>query len=459
MEADFLDALLGYVCHDLAFCKAYGHLFTMEDFTNRAVINHAEREIVAGIILENWRRHKEPIGDQLRTAVQEAAKRHRLPDTRRAKLLGFAKRVHEGQRTAPDSLAERFLEFKRTSLLQQILDDTLERHTTGELTLEIFRQQVEKVSTLEAQLAPPSGTFDMAEELEARLSAREQHRKTKGFWTLIDGLDELMRQPPRKGYFCMALGLAKFGKSTFLSHVGLAGVIQGGRVLYLTLEDQKEICEARHDSIISGIPLDDLKNHTERVRNANRRFWGSVRGRLKIVDGVGSDWTSDDIDALILRERENGFDPDMVIVDYFLELEAIQKHKEFRWRSDEISRSLRKVAGKRNVLMWTAHQSAINADTMAAREMTMDKLAEDRGLARKVHLLIGFGQGDWDLGDVPTYVKCIHLYISASKFTPSNVGCNIVSDFSRAVFYDAEATARQVRREAIRQADEAGVAN
>lgn len=455
MDGEFLDALLGYVTHDPAFCRSYGHLFDLEDFTTRAAADHTEREIVAGLILDNWRRFKEPIGEQLKTAVQAAAKKNRLPDSRRAKLFNYARRVFSGARTAPDSIADRYLAFKREAVLGRILDDTLEKNAAGELTVAGFGAQVEKLLNLEARLAPPAAVFNDAEAMEQRLRNRENFRHEAGYWTLIDGLDDLLETPPRKGYFCLALALAKFGKSTWLSHIGIAGVMQGAKVMYITLEDSADIVEARHDAIISGVKLKELHANTDKVRKANKRFWANVRGRLKIIDGTGSNWKVADVEALYLRERDMGFDADIVIVDYYLELDSVQQHREFRWKSDEISRDLRRFAAKRNVLMWTAHQSAINADTMGAKEMGMDKSAEDRGLARKVHLMIGMGQGNLDMTGAPGYQKNVYLHIAASKFTQSNVGCNVITDYSRALFYDAEETQRRERAALIAQADEA----
>lgn len=455
MDGEFLDALLGYMCHDPLFCRHYGHLFDLEDFSTRAAADHTEREIVAGLIIENWRRHKEPIGDQLKTACQAAAKKNRLPDSRRMKLFNYAMRVFKGARTAPDSIAERYLTFKREAILGRILDDTLEKHAMQELTVAGFGKQVEKLQNLEARLAPPSAVFNDDEEMEDRLRRRENFHHKRGYWTMIDGLDELLESPPRKGYFVVALALAKFGKSTWLSHIAIAGCIQGAKVLYLTLEDAKDIVEARHDAIISGVRLRELHENTDKVRKANKRFWANVRGRLKIIDGVGSNWKVSDIEAMYLREADAGFKADIVVLDYYLEVDSVENHREFRWKSDEISRDLRRFAARRDVLLHTAHQSAINADTMAAKEMNMDKLAEDRGLARKVHLLIGMGQGDLDMTNAPKYQRNIYLHIAASKFTPSGVGCNIITDFSRALFYDAEETLRRERLALIEQADEA----
>jgi len=455
MDEDFLDSLLGYICFDPAFCRAYSHLFDMEDFTTRALDNSAQREIVAGVVLENWRRYTEPVGEQLKAAVIAAAKRNRLPDTHRNKLVLYAKTIYSRPRTAPDSMGARFLEFKREALLGRMLDEVVERNAVQDLSIQSFGSIVEKIQVLEARLSPPARTFNDAEAMEDRFRQREQTHRTTGYWTLIDGLDDLMEISPKKGYFCMGLALAKYGKSTFLSHIGIAGCIQGARVLYLTLEDSRDIVEARHDAIISGVPLKELGKYTDRVRQANKRFWSNVRGKLKIVDGTGERWSVSDVQALYLRERDQGFDADIVIVDYFFELEPVGHYKEFRFRSDEISRDLRLFAAKRNVLLWTAHQSAINADTMKAKEMTMDKLAEDRGLARKVHLLIGMGQGEWDMSSYHKHQKCIHLYISASKFCPSGVGCNIITDYSRALFYDSEETQRRERVSLIAAADEA----
>lgn len=446
MDSDFLDLLLACAIQDTSFLRRWGHLYAIEDFVIRDVPGYENREKVAAVVIDHWKRYGEAVGEQLRGKLLQACKGRRMNPLKMQEVMGYGKRLKETPVAITDSIGERFVELKRAALLHRTLDSLLEKHGVGELNPNSFAQSIGEFQKLEARLRPSPLTLDNAQDLQQRLHRRSIQSRQRGYWTGIDGVDAIMGTPAVKGYFCVVLGLAKFGKSTCLTYLALSAAMQGARVLYLTLEDAKDLQEQRHDAVISGVPYRELAARRDDVYRANRRFWSMVMGRVKIVDGTESVWRVSDIDALITREKDAGFVPDVVVIDYYMEIEADGHHKEYRWKSDEISRALRRMATHQDVLLWTAQQAAINADTMGAREVTMAHLAEDRGLARKVHLLIGMGNGDWNSEDLPKGIRSVYFHVAASKFCPMGSGVNVMADYNRALIYDADATNQRVKQ-------------
>ena len=450
MDAQFLDEVLAYACRDIEFLRHYGHLLSVEDFGNRDAVGFAEREIIAGVILDNWKRFQEPIGANLSTALKAAVQRLRVPNSRREKIAYHAKRIYQTRLDSPDTIADSLIEMKRTGLLSRSLDEILEAHAAGTLSLEDFAAAIKKTEMLSAQLAPPATLFNMSENLEARIEKRLlTDTRSRGYYTYIDPLDELLVAPPKKGFFCILVALLKSGKSTFLTHITAAAALQGAKTIYLTLEDEKDLVEDRLDAWMSGIRYHDLSESAPSIRDAVKRFHRLTRGRIKVVDGTASSWRARDVDALYMRERANGFEVDAMILDYLMEVQAEKEHREMRWKMDEIARSLRQGAKRRNYLLWSAHQSSVSAETLAAREINASHVAEDRGLLRKVNLGIGLGRGEFVLEEQHRDRRALFVNIIASKYTQQGVGANIVGALDRGRIYEADLTDYYADRAAV----------
>lgn len=450
MDGQFLDMVLAYACRDIDFLRQYGHLLSTEDFGSRDAEGFAEREIIAGVILESWRRFQEPIGENLATALKAAVHRLRVPNSRREKVASHARRIFHTRLDSPDTVADSLIELKRTGLLSRSLDEILEAHAAGTLTLEDFASAIQRTEMLSAQLAPPATLYNLSDAVEARIDKRLlTDKRSRGYYTYIDPLDELLVAPPKKGFFCLLVAMLKAGKSTFLTHITAAAALQGAKTIYITLEDEKDLVEDRLDAWMSGIRYHDLSESAPSVRDAVKRFHRMTRGRIKVVDGTASSWRARDVDALYMRERANGYEVDAMILDYLMEVEADKEYREFRWKMDEITRNLRRGAKRRNYLLWSAHQSSVSDETISAREIKASHVAEDRGLLRKVNLGIGLGKGEYVLEEQHRDRRALFVNIIASKYTKQGVGANIVGALDRGRIYEAELTSYYADRAAV----------
>ena len=172
-----------------------------------------------------------------------------------------------------------------------------------------------------------------------------------------------------------------------------------------------------------------------------------MRSRLKIIDGTEGGISVLRIEEIWERERNRGFTADVVVIDYDDEIKPPRKQEERRFEFADIYRSLRTFAAQKQVIVWTAAQTGRKTENM--KVITAAATAEDISKIRKATLAIGIGKGDW--GENSRY-----LYVAAHKFDKMHVGCNIMGDFGSGIFYDREATMRELDSEAAARQEELG---
>ena len=226
-----------------------------------------------------------------------------------------------------------------------------------------------------------------------------------------------------------------------LQWLAVAFVLQHLDVLFITLENPKHTVEDRLDSITSGVPIAQL---SEMPNTVERRFsrWRSMlqsRLHLNVYDGVGEGMTVADIEKLLLRERNNGFRPQVLIVDYDDKIKPARHMRERRFEIEGVYEDLLSIAARHQKIIWTAGQT--QRDTSHLKILSGDKAAEDIGKLRNVTMGISMGKGDWT-------EHSIYLYIAAHRNGEMNIGCEVVPALKRMLIYDREATHREARKNA-----------
>ena len=97
-----------------------------------------------------------------------------------------------------------------------------------------------------------------------------------------------------------------------------------------------------------------------------------LQHNLRIVRLPSGEKTADDIKRLILRERNTGFSPDLVIVDYFECLKCKGDISDDKWEKEgKTMRKFEAMAGELNIAMWIPVQGT--KDSLNAEIVTMDK--------------------------------------------------------------------------------------
>lgn len=430
----FKDLVVTLAIKDRQFLRQCRHLVDAKDFKPRSgqkeEFGHA-RYIVAKVALSYFQKYHEPVRDMLDTEVHAYCKENGIPYT--GKVAELTERLGKKKVRAASSIVERLIEYKKQVTKAAAVGKLVELQSAGQLSddkwIDICRQGI-AVFTKDQY-----ASSDYFKGLQARIDRRRFTPVDKHPVFFIDPLDTMIRSISR-GHIGLLMAPYKGGKSLGLIHLAVAYTIQGYKVLYFTLEDPKDDVEDRFDAQISQLPIKNLAKRGRILKERMKRFISRVRGRLRIVDATEGGLTVPTIEGVWEDLRNQGFEADVVIVDYDDEMRSTVKRDERRYEFADIYRDFRQFAAKKQVFLWTAAQT--KRGTKGLQKVGGDDLAEDVSKVRKVSLAIGLGKGEW--GD-----DSLYLWVAAHKLDKQYVGCNIMQNKDRMMFYDREATLKAMK--------------
>ncbi len=425
----FLDATVALVLKDRAFARQYGHLLESSDFKARTDSLHSsDRWIIATKALDHIKKHREPAGKLIHTELRAYAKSVQLSAEKLEKILKVADRLLK-LKPAVSSVGDKVLTFKKEAKKRDAIDQLLDFQTLGQLDdakwHEIMRAAIvqdEAVGEIET---------DYFSQLPSRTMRRLLARNVRYPLLMIEPFDHMCRAIAR-GQLGLVAAPWKGRKSLMLLHIAIAYCLQGLNVLFYTLEDPLEDVEDRLDAMITHVPIKLLRDKYRLVEKRFPRMRRMIAKNLRIRDCTVSGLTIDKVTDDLKRLQEIGINIDSVIIDYDDEITPPRKATERRHEFADIYRAMRKAAASTNSIWWTAAQT--NKESEGKKLLTGKDLAEDVSKARKVFFMVGIGASpDW--GENGNY-----LYVSVHKNDRRYIGCNIMGDPDRMIFYHHEKT-------------------
>lgn len=444
-DANFQDELLQFIVHDSLFLKQASHLLSKGDFANLSQKEGLERQTIAQLALGFWNRYRQPIGKMLRPELIQYAQglRWDKDSASRQRLLEYGETFLNGhKRVAPDAMLEKVRQYKadhELALAMMQMQGLIEKgQITPDLFLSIARKAVEQSAVQEDR---PVDYFD-DKELELRMARRMMQQQRQRFPVLlIEPIDRQVRIIAKK-HMGLVMAPYKRGKSLFFIWLALAYTLQGLNVLYFTLEDPREDVEDRFDAAVTALPLSRLAEIPDRVREKFKRYKRLLRTRLKIVDGTEGGVSIQAIENIWEQERNRGFTADVVIIDYDDEIKPREKRTERRMEFADIYKDFRAVLARHELLGWTASQTGRQSEKM--QFISGKEIAEDISKIRKSAFALSLGAGQW--GE-----ESIFLWVAAHRYDKQHVGANIITDKTRMIFYDREATMKREKLEAAKK--------
>jgi hypothetical protein len=425
----FKDLLVALTIQDRQFLRSCKHLLEAKDFKPRS--SHKEenghaRYVVAQTALSYFAKYNDPVGDMLETEIISHCRNAGIPHS--GKIVEFGNVLADKKIRAVSSIVDRLIEYKKQVTKANAVSRLVELQSSGQLSddkwIDICRQGIAVFN--KDQYA----TSDYFKGLQDRIDRRRFTPVDRYPVFFIDPLDERIRSISR-GHIGLLMAPYKGGKSLGLIHIAVAHCIQRYKVLYFTLEDPKDDVEDRFDSQIAQVPIKHLAKRGRIIKERFQRFVSRVRGRIRIVDATEGGLTLPMVESVWEEQRNQGFTADVVIIDYDDELRSTTKRDERRYEFADIYRDMRVFAAKKQIILWTAAQT--KRGTKGLQKIGGDDLAEDVSKVRKVSLAIGLGKGEW--GDDSMY-----LWVAAHKLDKQYIGCNIMQDKERMMFYDREQT-------------------
>lgn len=200
------------------------------------------------------------------------------------------------------------------------------------------------------------GGYDYKKEVKSRID-----RLKKGIRTpnqvpigMID-LDRVTKGGIGSGEFGVVIGQTGIGKSIFLCNVAIGSCMIGKKVFYATMESGVEPLAGRIDGQVSKYTTEEMRLKTDKLTTAIMR----LPGELKMKEFPQASTTASDISNYINDLIANGFEPDIIVLDYLGIMAAERRFKDLRHAIQNICQNIvGKIAKRFKVPVWSAHQSS-----------------------------------------------------------------------------------------------------
>lgn len=202
--------------------------------------------------------------------------------------------------------------------------------------------------------------------------------------TGIGKIDETLEGGLGKGELGVIVGSSSFGKTSLTtamaSHAATHRCPQnnndGFKVLQIVFEDRVKQIQRKHFGRITGIEAKDLSKpgYIDLVREQLEKYDDreTLQKNLRIIRLPSGEKTADDIKRLIIKLKNNGFSPDLVIVDYFECLLCKGESSDDKWEKEgKTMRKFEAMAGELNIGIWIPVQGT--KDSLNVEVVTMDK--------------------------------------------------------------------------------------
>jgi len=238
----------------------------------------------------------------------------------------------------------------------EILNKALTQGTSEDLGHSVFENEAETLSE-DYRIAIPTGIGKIDETLEGGLG---------------------------KGELGVIVGSSSFGKTSLTTAIASFAATyrspqnnnDGYKVLQIVFEDRVKQIQRKHFGRITGVEAKDLSKpeYIDKVKYTLEHYKDreTLQRNLRIIRLPSGEKTADDIKRLIIKLKNMGFSPDLVIVDYFECLLCKGDSSDDKWEKEgKTMRKFESMAGELNIGIWIPVQGT--KDSLNVEVVTMDK--------------------------------------------------------------------------------------
>jgi replicative DNA helicase len=179
---------------------------------------------------------------------------------------------------------------------------------------------------------------------------REDHRKIVP--TPWSPINELIQGGLGNGDLGLIFGNPGGGKSWTLVALGGFAIQMGYNVIHYTLELSEAYTGRRYDAFFTGMPVDQLDKHKDKVDAVAPE----LPGELIIREYPMGKTTIHTIESHIQKVRDLGIEPDLIIIDYIDLLSTRKRNVDRKGEIDDIYTSTKGLARELNIPIWSVSQ-------------------------------------------------------------------------------------------------------
>jgi archaellum biogenesis ATPase FlaH len=200
------------------------------------------------------------------------------------------------------------------------------------------------------------GGYDYKKEIKGRIERLKKGIRTPNQIPIgMNDIDRITKGGVGSGELGVVIGQTGIGKSIFLCNVAIGACMIGKKVFYATMESGVEPLAGRIDSQVSKKPSEEMRLKTDKLTAAIMQ----LPGELKMKEFPQAATTPTDISNYVNDLIANGYEPDIIILDYIGIMAPERRFKDLRHAIQNICQNIvGKIAKRYKVPVWSAHQSS-----------------------------------------------------------------------------------------------------
>ena len=330
-----------------------------------------------------------------------------IPNSTRNTCLELVSRLKGLRVRDEDAIRDIVLRFSQKQKLKQMIMEAVPLLDSGNLDLLKIKRRLDEAIELEGK----GKIEEYLDYFKSPLQERVQDLLNE--WkcaTLIGKVDDYIRGGVAKGELGIVLAPQNVGKTLALVNLAVSALVQGLRVLHVSMEISSRKVGERYDIRISGRTLKNLGEYPSRGKKIIEALQ-KRGGRLFIKDFSDRAPTVLEFDALCEQVESTfpGEGPlDMLIIDYADLMSPAFHREERRFELTEIYTDLRRLGQKRNLLIWTASQ--VRRKAMAGFKIRLDDFGEDIQKASIADIVLTISQTEGEADE-----NVARLYIAKNR--------------------------------------------
>lgn len=317
--------------------------------------------------------------------------------------LGFINNLDKSTTENPEYVLDLVEQFAKNEAMKQAISDSI---------MLIKENRTEEVEAVVKQALLVNRDVDTGQnyfqDFAARWDRTFNAERTEKYKTVLPAIDKSLEGGLGRKELAMVIAPPGVGKSLYLVNQGVQSMIEGRKVLYISLEMSEDKIAQRFDSIMTLVPQFKLKQVTsattvkERLNMFKEQFPGSDLIIKEFPTGQASANTLRNL--LVQLHNYDEFDPDVVIIDYLELMRPIREVQQEYHAQQKVAEEVRGIAMEFNNLIWTATQT--NRQGRMVKVITDAELGDSYGKIRTCDFAMSLNQSEeeFDNGTMRGYV-------------------------------------------------------
>lgn len=379
-------------------------------------------------LIAHYRKYNQkPSLSVMKNEMLKAVKSKRIKEEEISAYLEVYQELDE-EVVAEEYIRDEVVRFCRRQKLKRTVMELVEMaHSEDDAVWDAMVDKIADVVNVGAN-AQDMGT-QYFKDWEERLRARRMGEDKITIPTGITDLDDVIGGGLKTSQLMIWMAGTAVGKSIALAHCGKRAVVQGFKVVHYTLELSEQDIADRYDSSWSRIPISTLEDNETQLAAKLQRYGKAYGNSLIIKEYPTKSATVNTLRSHLTMLINNGYTPDLVIVDYLDLLKPLTNYSDAYADLGTLTAHLRGLAGEFKIPIQTATQ--VNRSGMQSDVVELAHVSDSFAKMFVADVVVAICMNREERA-----ANRARLFTSKNRNGPANVEVKINTAYERMCFFD-----------------------